>query len=552
MSDHGPVDEDPAASRTAQIQTAAKANWAAVRALQRTGLAKPKVAGAVSKWRKLWGSSPAAGYAAGAQRTPTKTAFIDDEGPLSFAELHVQTNALANALIERGYGPLSPIALLCRNSRSFAYAATAIMKTGAPTLYLNTGFAGPQLAEVLEREGATGVIYDAEFADLVEANVGHLELIPTRGQGADRPTCESLIDSTARDLPAAPDRLSTQIILTAGTTGLPKGAKRPDPKSLKAISSVFQVIPWRIDDIQYVAAPMFHALGNGGWTLAATMGQTMICQTRFEPEAVLAGISRHRATALTAVPVMLQRIVELPDEVIDRYDTSSLRIVQCSGSALPGSLATKWMDRFGDNLYNMFASTEVGAVSCATPADMRAAPGTAGRALPGSVLRLFDDDDREITQPGVTGRIFSGSDLQFEGYTSGGSKPTIDGLMSIGDVGHLDTEGRLFVGGRDDDMIVSGGENVFPREVEDLLADLPGVREVAVVGVPDEQFGARLEAFVVLSGAAQLSEDAVRSHVKANLAAYKVPRSVVFLDELPRNPAGKVVKRELPTGEDRP
>jgi acyl-CoA synthetase (AMP-forming)/AMP-acid ligase II len=510
----------------------------------------PKVAGPVSKARRIWGSSAAAGYAAASTRAPERTALIDDEGPLAFAELHVQTNALANALIERGYGPLSPIALLCRNSRWFVYAATAIMKTGAPTLYLNTGFAGPQMAEVLEREGATGVIYDLEFAELVESSVGHLELIRTRDSGdSPNPTCQTLMADASRTTPPAPERLSTQIILTSGTTGTPTGAKRPDPKGFQAITSVFQVIPWTIDDVHYVAAPMFHALGNGGWALASSMGQTMICEERFDPEGVLRQIDRHRVTGLTAVPVMLQRILELPDEVIAKYNTSSLRIVQCSGSALPGSLATKWMDRFGDNLYNMFASTEAGAASIATPADMRAAPGTAGRPLPGSVLRLFDDADNEISEPGVTGRIFAGSALQFEGYTSGGTKAMIDGLISIGDVGHFDEDGRLFVGGRDDDMIVSGGENVYPREVEDLLADHPGVLEVAVLGAPDEQFGARLVAFLVRRPAQSLTEDEAKDHVRSNLASYKVPRSVTFIDELPRNHAGKVMKRDLPVGE---
>jgi fatty-acyl-CoA synthase len=547
VTDVEPVEDPLSPSRSAQVQDKAQANWSALRALQRTGLMSPKVAGPVSRARKLWGSSAAAGYAAGASRMPDRTALVDDEGPLSFAELHVQTNALANALIERGYGPLSPLALLCRNSRWFVYAATAIMKTGAPTLYLNTGFAGPQMAEVLEREGATAVIYDPEFAELVEGSVGKLDLLRTRDGGdGGRPTCEALMAAAPRTVPVAPERVSAQIILTSGTTGTPKGAKRPDPKGLQAITSLFQIIPWTIDDIHYVAAPMFHALGNGGWAVASTMGQTMICESRFDPEAVLSQIDRHRVTGLTAVPVMLQRILELPDEVIAKYDTSSLRIVQCSGSALPGSLATKWMNRFGDNLFNMFASTEAGAASIATPADMRAAPGTAGRALPGTVLRLFDEGDNEITEPNVTGRIFTGSSLQFEGYTDGDTKATIDGLISIGDVGHFDDDGRLFVGGRDDDMIVSGGENVYPREVEDLLADHPGVLEVAVLGVPDEQFGARLEAFVVTRPGQELSEEAVKTYVKSNLADYKVPRGVTFIEELPRNQAGKVMKRDLP------
>ena len=275
------------------------------------------------------------------------------------------------------------------------------------------------------------------------------------------------------------------------------------------------------------------------------MSHTLVLSRRFDPEHLLAQIEAHRVRIVTAVPVMLQRIVALPEAVTERYDTSSLEVVFCSGSALPGSLATQWMDRFGDNLYNMYGSTEVAVATIATPEDLRAAPGTAGTPLAGVDVRLYDDDDREITEPDTVGRIFVGSALRFEGYTGGQTKPAIDGLLSSGDLGRFDVDGRLFVGGRDDDMIVSGGENLFPSEVEDLLSDMEGVREVAVLGVDDDQFGQRLAAFVVTEDGVDLDDRAVKDHVKANLATYKVPRSVWFVDVLPRNPTGKVLKREL-------
>jgi len=166
----------------------------------------------------------------------------------------------------------------------------------------------------------------------------------------------------------------------------------------------------------------------------------------------------------------------------------------------------------------------------------------------GSVVRLYDDAGRPLDQPGVTGRIFVANTMQFEGYTGGGTKDVIDGLMSSGDVGHFDEAGRLFIDGRDDDMIVSGGENLFPGEIEELLTEHPEIVEAAVIGVPDDDFGQRLRAFVVRRDGAALDEEAVRAHVRANLARYKVPRDVLFIDELPRNPTGKVLKRELPTG----
>ena len=223
---------------------------------------------------------------------------------------------------------------------------------------------------------------------------------------------------------------------------------------------------------------------------------------------------------------------------------SCLKVVGASGSALPGDLANQWMDEFGDNLYNLYGSTEVAWATIATPEDMRAAPGTAGRPPRGTVIRIVDEDDNDV-KPGDTGRIFIGNQMAFEGYTGGGGKDHLGDLLSSGDVGHFDEEGRLFIDGRDDEMIVSGGENVFPREVEDLLSDHDGVSEAAAIGVDDEQFGQRLRAFVVKEDGAEVSEDELKDHVKSNLARYKVPREVEFLDSLPRNATGKVLKREL-------
>jgi acyl-CoA synthetase (AMP-forming)/AMP-acid ligase II len=244
------------------------------------------------------------------------------------------------------------------------------------------------------------------------------------------------------------------------------------------------------------------------------------------------------------VPVMMQRIMELPEEVRGKYDTSSLKAVAASGSALPGDLASDWMDAFGDTLYNLYGSTEVAWASIATPADMRAAPGTAGRPPRGTVVKLYDENRVEVP-PGATGRIFVGNEMLFEGYTGGGSKDVIGNLMATGDVGRFDDAGRLFVEGRDDEMIVSGGENVFPKEVEDLLARHEAVSDVAAIGVDDKDFGQRLRAFVVLEPGKKASEDELKAHVKKNLARYKVPREIVFIDELPRNATGKVLKREL-------
>jgi fatty-acyl-CoA synthase len=293
-----------------------------------------------------------------------------------------------------------------------------------------------------------------------------------------------------------------------------------------------------------IAAPLFHSWGFSNFLLGLPLSATMVLRRRFDPEDALSATAQHRARTLVVVPVMMQRILDLPAEVRERYDLSALEVTGASGSALPGELATKWMDEFGDNVYNLYGSTEVAWATIATPEDMRAAPGTAGRTPRGTIVKIYDEDGDEVAE-GETGRVFVGNDMGFEGYTGGGGKDEIDGLLSSGDVGHFDEEGRLFIDGRDDEMIVSGGENLFPREIEDLLSDHEAVSEAAAIGVDDEKFGQRLVAYVVLRDEKDASEDDLKGYVKSNLANFKVPREIRFLDELPRNSTGKVLKREL-------
>ena len=524
-------------------------NLQAVDTIRRMGLLKPKAAASALQSAKRWGPTLAAGYAAGVARRGDEVAIVDDDGSLIFRQVHEQSSALANALARRGVGPETPVALLARNSRWFVLAVAALDKLGATVLYMNTGFAGPQLAEVLEREGCDLLLHDDEFSDAVAGYAPDVQrLVCDRAPADVTDDLPALVAAASTQDPDKPERQGRQVILTSGTTGTPKGASRSKESlgaGLVAATAIFQRVPFRSEDVHAVPAPMFHSLGNTSLLAAAAMSHTLVLSRRFDPEHLLAQIEAHRVRIVTAVPVMLQRIVALPEAVTERYDTSSLEVVFCSGSALPGSLATQWMDRFGDNLYNMYGSTEVAVATIATPEDLRAAPGTAGKPLAGVDVRLYDDDDRRIAAPDTVGRIFVGSALRFEGYTGGQTKPAIDGLLSSGDLGRFDVDGRLFVGGRDDDMIVSGGENLFPSEVEDLLSDMEGVREVAVLGVDDDQFGQRLAAFVVTEDGVDLDDRAVKDHVKSNLASYKVPRSVWFVDVLPRNPTGKVLKREL-------
>ncbi len=503
---------------------------------------------AVGSVLRAWGASPAAGIAASAIRRPDRTAVIDERGTRTFAELESRSSALARALRrESGVQAGDSVAVMCRNHAGFIEAIIACAKLGATVLLMNTDFAGPQLVGVVEREEPKAVIYDSEFAGLLEEaakDLAHVVAWRDEGDVTEHPIADELIAASSDaplDPPVEPSRF---IILTSGTTGTPKGAQRNSPDSLGPLAALFDRIPLRAEQKIHIAAPMFHSWGFLHFTLGLALGSTYVLRRRFKPEGALAAVAENRAEALAVVPVMLQRIMELDRTTREKYDLSCLRVTAASGSALPGELATRWMDAFGDNLYNLYGSTEVAWASIATPADMRDAPGTAGKPPHGTVVRIVDESGEQLPD-GETGRIFVGNEMAFAGYTGGGGKEGLDGLMSSGDVGHFDGAGRLFIDGRDDEMIVSGGENVFPREVEDLLSDHDAIDEAAVIGIDDEQYGQRLKAFVVLGGGKELSEDEVKAHIKANLARYKVPREVEFLDELPRNPTGKVLKREL-------
>ena len=507
---------------------------------------RPDKLGRIAERYFRLGASPALGAAANAISVPDRVAIIDEAGSLTWERTHRRSNALARALRDEGVEMGDGVAILCRNHRYFIEATMACAKLGGVALYLNTAFAGPQLADVLEREKPAALIYDQEFTDLLSGAAGSVRRFVgwEEKEGTDETTLEQLISRSHGEDLEPPSEHGRYIILTSGTTGTPKGAQRSEPEGLGSLAALFSKIPRRYGETAMIAAPLFHSWGFLHFMLSLPTAATMVLRPKFDPEDTLRATAEHRARVLAVVPVMMQRILALPDEVKRRYDLSALEVTAASGSALPGDLATRWMDEFGDNLYNLYGSTEVAWATIATPEDMRAAPGTAGRPPRGTVIRIVDEDGNDVP-PGETGRIFIGNRLAFEGYTGGGDKEHLGDLLSSGDVGHFDEEGRLFIDGRDDEMIVSGGENVFPREVEDLLADHDAVADAAAIGVDDEQFGQRLRAFVVKAGGADTSEDELKDYVKANLARYKVPREIVFVDELPRNATGKVLKREL-------
>jgi acyl-CoA synthetase (AMP-forming)/AMP-acid ligase II len=500
------------------------------------------------------GANAMSGIGLSAVRAPRSTALVDERGFLTWAELDRRVDAAGvglRELLDGHDGTDLTLGILCRNHRGLVEALAASSRIGADALLLNTGFSGPQLRDVLEREHATVVVYDEEFAPLLaqarERLPGLTEVLawvedPDHSHPGTH-TLDGLIDAHLGSRPARPSRPGRTVLLTSGTTGTPKGARRSGGAA-GSLASMLERIPWRAGETTVVAAPMFHAWGFGQLAISATMCCTVVVRRRFDPEATLELVDRSQATGLAVVPVMLERIVDLPASVLEKYSLGSLRFVTASGSRMRPDAVVAFMDRFGDTVHNSYNATEAGLISTATPADLRAAPDTAGRPVLGTELRILDDHGQPVP-PGEVGRITVRSESAFDGYTSGDTTSFEDGFMVSGDLGRLDEAGRLYVVGRDDEMIVSGGENVYPLEVEQTLNEHHDVVEAAVVGVDDQDFGQRLEAYVVLREDASATTDDLKKHVKAHLAGYKVPRTVVVLDDLPRNDSGKVMKREL-------
>ncbi|OBK12226.1 acyl-CoA ligase FadD12 [Mycobacterium asiaticum] len=494
------------------------------------------------------GMAMTVGFAGAAQRCPDRPALIDEIGTLTWRQLDERIDALATGLQKLPTGQPKVVGIMCRNHRGFVESLVASNRIASDVLLLNTSFAGPAMAEVVNREGVDTVIYDEEFTETVERAMADRPDATRILAWTDSPqdmTVEKLIADHLGQQPQRTDGKGKMILLTSGTTGSPKGAKQSGGGAgMGTLKAILDRTPWRAEETVVIVAPMFHAWGFSQLIFAASMACTIVTRRKFDPEATLDLIDRHQATGLAVVPVMFDRIMDLPEEVRNRYSGKSLRFAAASGSRMRPDVVIAFMDQFGDVIYNNYNATEAGMIATATPEDLRAAPDTAGRPAGGTEIRILDSDLNELPT-GETGTIYVRNDTQFDGYTSGKTKDFHAGFMSSGDVGYLDENGRLFVVGRDDEMIVSGGENIYPIEVEKTLAGHPEVAEASVIGVDDEQYGQRLAAFVVLEPGATATEETLKQHVRENLANYKVPREIVVLDELPRGSTGKILRNEL-------
>lgn len=531
----------PPKRRSRRVDTALHAVAMTGRALLKSRLLSPPAPVALVRLvneARRGGVNPFTLLAVSAARWPNRTAVVDDDGAISYRELQSETEALARELYRRGVKPGQAVGVLCRNGRRFVQAFFAVALVGGDVVLVNTEFRTDGLAAALGGHDVRAVVCDAEFVERVQAADASVITV-------DAATVEPLQEGSRPDVA----RAGRIVLLTSGTTGKPKGVPRAPRINVGVLGvgiTILERTGLRVGSRITVAVPMFHGLGLGLVILAVGLGGTILTHRRFDAEAVLAQASLYRADALTAVPVILARILDLPEHVRARNPVPGLRVVLSSGARLEPSLVQRFMDAFGDILYNGYGSTEVGIGALATPAELRANPETVGKPSIGCSVRVFDDDGQPVG-PHVTGRVFVGGELTFEGYTGGTGKDVLDNMTSTGDVGYFDDAGRLFIVGRSDDMIVSGGENVYPRAVENALVEHPDIADIAVVGVPDEQFGQRLAAFIVLRPDSGIDEEAIREYLKDKVSRFEQPRDVSIVDAIPRNPAGKVLRHELPT-----
>jgi fatty-acyl-CoA synthase len=489
---------------------------------------------------RKWGTTAALGFSLGAIRDAEAIAVVDVDDPgteeITFAEAEYRTMVLANSLLDRGAQPGSTVGILGRNSRTYAETIVAVARTGADLVYLNTGATAGQVSAVCAAHDITMMIHDREFAGICPESVLSL--------GLDDPAGIPLLDCMPWSGDVNPPRTASRhVILTSGTTGGPLHGASRTTAPLDSVAALLHAFPTRLGSVTLIAAPMFHAWGWMHHRMATVMDNTQILMRHPDAERILALAQAYEVETIITVPVTLKRMVELPAATKAKYDFSSVRCVAVSGSAIPGALATEFMDDFGDVLYNLYGTTEAAYATIATPGDLREDPHTAGRPMPGVRLDVFDRKGRVVPR-GTDGRVYVRSRTSIAEYVADGTRGTVKGMVPTGDIGCIDDEGRLTIKGRADDMVVTGGENVHPTEVEEVLREHPAVADVAVTGRPDPVYGSVLVAHIVPADDATTDEDLLE-WARDNLGPHHRPREVRRVEELPRNATGKVLRRVL-------
>jgi fatty-acyl-CoA synthase len=510
-------------------------------------------AGAIRKGSR----NPSLIFAIHGANSPDKTALLWRDRRVTYGQLDDRMNRVAVGLQRRGFRRNTSVVIMMRNRPEFLEVQAGAGRLGAAAVSVSWRSTAAELVYLAQHCGAKAIVFEADLWHVVEQAKKSLPAIAAKDfivVGGEAPGCgryeEDLLAShgTALHVESNVEEDAAVVIYTSGTTGKPKGAVRKFPKDMMHASMQFiGETPMRTDDIHLVTCPLYHSTAFGFLAFTALLGGTSVLMDEFKPELFLQLVERHGVTTSAVVPTILHRVMALGPAVLDKYDVRTVRGIFTVGAPLPAPLGTQVMDHFGDVLFNCYGATETGLVTMAKPADLRAAPGCIGKALPGNEVRLLNDRGVEVA-PGEVGELYARNKMLVAGYhnDSDSTRASMkEGFFSVGDLARRDRDGRFFIEGRKRDMIISGGVNVYPAEVEAVIESNPEVAEAAVVGVDDPEWGERVRAFVVKRPGSSLDDGALKVWCRDRLGGAKVPRDFVFLDVLPRNPTGKVLKREL-------
>ena len=490
--------------------------------------------------------------AAQAARQPHRPALIEDERSLTWEQFFRTRNRLAHALAGLGIGPGQHAIVYAHNALENLVVGAALRALGAIGVPMNHRLTAEEVAYILDNADATAVFVGDAFLPMAERVRGAARVKHWITLGAERrPWAEALDDLLARGHeapPPAPPAMGGSMVYTAGTTGKPKGALRrvTDPKAiLPRLAALDCLDPAQV---HLVAGPLYHSAPGGFALYAQMVGGTVVVMRKFDPEEALRLVERHRCTTTFMAPTLLKRIVDLPAEVRARYDVSSMRSLVIAAAPCPMRVKEQALAMFGPVLYEFYGSTELGVNTVLRPEDVLRKPGSCGRAAPGVELAILDDDGRRAA-PGTPGELFVRRyDGVFDEYyrNPAATAQTSRGeWMSVGDVAWMDAEGFVYICDRKRDMIISGGVNIYPAEIEDALHRHPAVEDAAVFGVPDPDWGERVHAAVQLRPGRGVTPGELLEFCRAHLADYKTPREVSFHEAFPRDTAGKLVKRLL-------
>jgi len=482
---------------------------------------------------------------------------------LTWAELDAAINRLVGALAARGAARGSRVAIMLPNGCEYLIAQQALARGGGTAVQIGYRSKPAEIAYILANAEPHATLVHADYvaamsdARALAGQGGPMIVVGGDGRAdvaGSVTSWDAALAAAAPELPRtraarrAGDDGGGIIVYTSGTTGKPKGASRAwNRTGFESVADMILQVGMRADDRHLVVCPLYHSAAPAFVAIMLALGAPVVLMNHFDPEGALALIQRERITCSLMVPTMLVRIGNLPAQTIARYDTTSLRWVMSGAAPLTTEAARRFMARFGPILWNFYGATETGLVTLAGPADHLSRPGTIGRALRGNEIRLLDDAGAEVPR-GAVGELFARNTTLISGYHNNDEATQSslrDGFFSVGDMGRVDPDGYYYLESRKHDMVISGGVNIYPREIEDHLHTHPAILEAAVIGVPDPEWGETLRAFIVLRDGAALSAAEVIDHCRQALADFKRPRQVTFLPELPRNPTGKVLKREL-------